>query len=156
MLATWAQVRVGAAMAYLILDSLDGAAAHVIYHPEGIVLPMTPASALVPIFEAAQAASFEVTGKPGVISSPGPSWVPHVTLCYSTSQQPAAPIIAALGKPLPAREVTIGELSLVVQHGSALSWDWRPVGTAHLGRHDGIETGGNSPRAPSASRRSDP
>jgi hypothetical protein len=30
----------------------------VIYHPEGILLPMTPASALAPIFEAAQAATF--------------------------------------------------------------------------------------------------
>ena len=39
---------------------------------------------------------------PGITSTPGPSWVPHVTLCYSTSQQPAAPVIAALGKTLPA------------------------------------------------------
>lgn len=30
---------------------------HLIYHPEGILLPMSPASALVPIFEAAQAAA---------------------------------------------------------------------------------------------------
>lgn len=111
----------------------------VIYHPEGIVLPIAPASALTPVFEAAQAATLEVTGNPGVTSTPGPSWVPHVTLCYSTSQQPAAPIIAALGKALPAHEVTIDKLSLVIQHGSALSWDWRPVGTAHLGQHDGLE-----------------
>ena len=37
----------------------------VIYHPDGIVLPMTPASALAPIFEAAQAAALEVTGNLG-------------------------------------------------------------------------------------------
>jgi hypothetical protein len=65
----------------------------VIYHPEGIVLPMSPASALAPNFEAAQAATLEITGTPGVTSTPGPSWVPHVTLCYSTSQRSAAPII---------------------------------------------------------------
>jgi hypothetical protein len=75
----------------------------VIYNREGIVLPMFPASALAPIFEAAQAATFEVTSNPGVTRTPGPSWVPHVTLCYSTSQQPAAPVIAALGKSLPPR-----------------------------------------------------
>jgi hypothetical protein len=46
-----------------------------------------PASALAPIFEAAQAATLEITRTPGVTSTPGPSWVPHVTLCYSTSQQ---------------------------------------------------------------------
>ncbi|HEY6311414.1 MAG TPA: 2'-5' RNA ligase family protein [Streptosporangiaceae bacterium] len=104
----------------------------VIYHPEGIVLPMSPASALAPIYEAAQAATLEVTGTPGVTSTPGPSWHPHVTLCYSTSQQPTAPIIAALGKSLPPREVTIDKLTLVIQHGPPLSWNWDSVGTAHL------------------------
>jgi hypothetical protein len=108
----------------------------VIYHPEGILLPMSPASALAPIFEAARAATLEVTGNPGVTSTPGPSWVPHVTLCYSTGQQSAAPIIAALGKSLPVREVTIDKLTLVIQRGAALSWDWRPIGTAHLGQCD--------------------
>jgi 2'-5' RNA ligase len=108
----------------------------VIYHPEGILLPMSPASALAPIFEAAQAATLEVTGNPGVTSTPGPSWVPHVTLCYSTSQQPAAPIIAALGKSLPAREITIDKLTLVIQRGPAMSWDWRLVDTLQLGQRD--------------------
>jgi hypothetical protein len=83
---------------------------------------MSPASALAPIFEAAQAATLEVTGSLGVTSTPGPSWVPHVTLSYSTRQRRAAPIIAALGKELPAGEVTIDKLSLVIQHGPALSW----------------------------------
>jgi hypothetical protein len=93
---------------------------------------MSPASALAPIFEAAQAATLEVTGNTGVTSTPGPSWLPHMTLCYSTSQQPAAPIIAALGKALLPREIGIDKLTLVIQHGPALSWDWRPVGTLHL------------------------
>jgi 2'-5' RNA ligase len=107
----------------------------VIYHPEGIVLPMSPARALAPIFEAARAATLEITGTPGVTSAPGSSWVPHVTLCYSISYQSAAPIIAALGKSLPARDVTINRLSLVVQRGSALSWDWHPVGAVHMSPH---------------------
>jgi 2'-5' RNA ligase len=110
----------------------------VIYHSEGIVLPMSPAAILAPVFEAAQAATLEVTGKPGITSTDGPSWVPHVTLCYSVSQQPAAPVIAALGKKLPSCEVTIGKLSLVSQRGPALSWDWRPIGTIHLGRDNRI------------------
>jgi len=127
------------AMARLKLNGTPPASVtlgRVIYHPEGIVLPMSPANALTSIFEAAQAATLEVTGTPGVTSTPGPSWVPHVTLCYSTGQQPAAPIIAALGKSLPDRGVTIDKLSLVIQHGLPLSWDWRTVGTAHLGPHD--------------------
>lgn len=119
--------------------SVTVALGRVIYHPEGILLPMTPASALAPIFEAVQAATFEVTGNLGVTSTPGPSWVPHVTLCYSTSQQPSAPIITALGRYLPPCELTIDKLSLVIQHGQALSWDWRPVGAVRLGQHDDIE-----------------
>jgi len=110
----------------------------VIYHSEGIVLPMSPAGVLAPIFEAAQAATLEVTGKPGITSTDGPSWVPHVTLCYSVSRQPAPPVIAALGKTLPSREITIDKLSLVIQRGPSLSWDWRPVGTIHLERDNSI------------------
>lgn len=55
-----------------------------------------------------------------------------MTLCYSISQQPAAPIVAALGKSLPTCEVTIDQLGLVVQHGLPLCWDWHRVGTARL------------------------
>jgi 2'-5' RNA ligase len=123
---------------------LNGAApqtvtlSRVIYHSEGIVLPMSPAGVLAPIFEAAQAAALEVTGTPGITSTDGPSWVPHVTLCYSVSRQATAPVVAALGKTLPTREITIDKLSLVIQRGPALSWDWRPTGTIHLGRDNRI------------------
>lgn len=106
----------------------------VFYHPEAIVLGVSPASALRPMFEAARAATREVTGACGVAGSPGAasSWTPHLTLCYSTTEQPAAPVIAALGKALPACEVTIDQLSLVVQNGPEPLWDWHPVGTAYL------------------------
>jgi hypothetical protein len=104
----------------------------VLYHPEGIALAMSPRAALIPIFDAAQAATFEVTGRNGVTSTPGPTWVPHITVCYSTRQQAAGPVIAALGTVLPEREVTIGKLDLVIQRGPELDWDWRPVGNAPL------------------------
>ena len=112
---------------------LTVALGRVIYHPEGILLPMSPASDLFPIFEAAQGATLEITGTTGVTSTPGSSWVPHLTLCYSICQQPAAPVIAALGRSLPPCDVTIDTLNLVIQRGSALSWDWHPIGTVYLG-----------------------
>ena len=102
----------------------------VVYHPEGIALAVSPQDALNPVFEAAQAAISEITGS--AAQSPGPAWMPHMTLCYSTSQQPAAPVIAALGRELPGCEVTIDKLSLVIQRGPELLWDWRPLGTAGL------------------------
>jgi 2'-5' RNA ligase len=102
----------------------------VLYHPEGIALAVSPQDALNPVFEAAQAAISEITGS--AAQSPGPAWAPHMTLCYSTSQQPAAPVIAALGRELPGCEVTLDKLSLVIQRGPELLWDWRPLGTADL------------------------
>lgn len=109
----------------------------VFYHPEAIVLGVSPASALAPVFDAAQAATREVTGACGGAGSLGAhsSWVPHLTLCYSITEQPAAPVIAALGKALPACEVTIEQLSLVVQNGPEPLWDWHPVGAVRL--HNG-------------------
>ncbi len=114
----------------------------VLYHPEGIALAVSPEGALNPVLEAAQAATSEVTGM--AAGNPRPAWMPHMTLCYSTAQQPAAPVIAALGRELPGCEVTIDTLSLVIQRGPELLWDWRPIGAADLaGRR-----GGQAGRAP--------
>jgi 2'-5' RNA ligase len=105
----------------------------VLYHPEAIVLGVYPQGALAPIHEAALAATRAVTGRDGKVSDCKQPWKPHVTLCYSTGRQPAAPIIAALGKELPACEVSVQSLSLVVQRGPERLWDWHRIGTAHLG-----------------------
>jgi hypothetical protein len=55
-----------------------------------------------------------------------------VTLCYSTSEQPAQPIIDALGMQLPDRTIAIRALSLVIQQGSELRWNWTTIGSAPL------------------------
>ena len=106
----------------------------VLYPPEAIALEVSPGTALSPILEAAQAATREVTGACGVAdrTADTSSWRPHLTLCYSASEQPAAPVIAVLGKALPGCEVTIETFSLVVQNGVEPPWDWCPVGAARL------------------------
>jgi len=103
----------------------------VIYHPEAVMLGIRPEAALNPILEATQEATRAVMGKEGEINS-GATWTPHMTLCYSESDQPAAPIVAALGKELPRCDVTIDRVNLVVQHGPERLWDWEPVGAAEL------------------------
>jgi 2'-5' RNA ligase len=103
----------------------------VFYHPEAIALSVSPESALAPVFAAALAATRDVLGADaGEVE--GDEWMPHLTLCYSTAEQPAAPVIAQLGKTLPACEVTIGEMSLVIQDGAEDQWNWRVVGSACL------------------------
>jgi 2'-5' RNA ligase len=102
---------------------------HVFYHPEAIALRVSPGTALAPVLAAARTATREVLGAD---AGDGDDWVPHMTLCYSTTEQPAAPVIASLGKTLPACEVTVGEMSLVVQDGAEDQWNWRVAGTTRL------------------------
>jgi 2'-5' RNA ligase len=102
----------------------------VLYHPEAIMLAVEPSEALQPIREAIKNATDTVTGKAdGTNHRP---WVPHVTLCYSTSVQSAEPIIATLGQQLPNCEVSINTVTLVTQQGPERLWDWHPYGAVQL------------------------
>ena len=103
----------------------------VFYHPEAIVLGVSPGSALAPVFDAARAATCEVLGTDSG-DAEDREFTPHLTLAYSTSEQPAAPVIAELGKTIPPCRVTIREVSLVVQDGSEDQWNWRVAGNARL------------------------
>lgn len=103
----------------------------VFYHPEAITLSVSPRSALSPVLEAARTATRKVL-RTDPSDGEGDEWVPHLTLCYSTTEQPAAPVIDALGTTLPAYEVTITEMSLVVQDGPEDLWNWQVAGSARL------------------------
>lgn len=104
----------------------------ILYHPEAIMLAAQPTEALKPIREAAERATCAVMGKNGHDEESSPRWVPHVTLCYSTSMQPAGPIIAALGRKIPNCKVSVDTLSLVLQSGAEWLWNWSPVGSVAL------------------------
>ncbi|GLZ15301.1 hypothetical protein Acsp04_55360 [Actinomadura sp. NBRC 104425] len=103
----------------------------VFYHPEAIALIAHPADALAKVREAVQEVTHKVTGR-GESSKQSSSWSPHVTIAYSEAEQPAQPLISALGRELPSREVTLSAVSLVVQRGKERLWDWHPVGQARL------------------------
>ena len=101
----------------------------ILYHPEAILFTVMPSASLAPLRSAAVAATL-ATGH--AASGQDEEWRPHVTLCYSTSDQPARPIIDALGMTLAERTFTVRKLSLVIQTGSELAWDWTVVGSAEL------------------------
>jgi 2'-5' RNA ligase len=105
----------------------------ILYHPEAIMLAVRPASALSPVRHAAQSATRMATGHAGTINE-SEIWTPHITASYSTTNQPATPIIAALGKKIEPCEVIINTLSLVIQWGAERHWKWERVGTARLSR----------------------
>jgi hypothetical protein len=105
----------------------------ILYHPEAIVLGVHPETALRPMLEAAQEATRKTTGVRGKLNGSLPTWSPHITVAYSTAEQPAGPIIESLGKVVDARQVEIQSMSLVVQWGPERLWDWEPIGTVRLG-----------------------
>ncbi|MEV4677217.1 2'-5' RNA ligase family protein [Actinomadura sp. NPDC049382] len=106
----------------------------ILYHPEAIAVAVHPVGPLTQIREAVQAATLKVTGSEGTPEGRA-TWAPHMTIAYSETDQPAEPIITALGRELPARQVTIDTVTLVVQRGAERLWDWHPVGQAHLLGH---------------------
>jgi len=59
-------------------------------------------------------------------------WIPHITVCYSTAHQPAAPLIAALGESLPRCDIQISAFSLMIQRGPERHWDWSTIATIRL------------------------
>jgi len=101
----------------------------ILYHPEAIMLAVTPTNTLAPLRTAAVNATEQATGQDIPAEE---SWTPHVTLAYSTASQPAQPIIDTLGMRLPTAQVLIGTLSLVVQDGPERTWNWSTVGTIRL------------------------
>ncbi len=103
----------------------------ILYHPEAIVLGVSPAKALIPIRNAALTATRLVTDHDEFCDDLE-RWIPHISICYSTAHQPAAPLIAALGESLPRCEIQISALSLIVQHGPERRWDWSTIATIHL------------------------
>ncbi|MGI5324640.1 2'-5' RNA ligase family protein [Actinomadura nitritigenes] len=103
----------------------------ILYHPEAIILAIRPTEALEQVRAAIQSATLKVTGREGHTEGPA-QWLPHMTIAYSETEQPAQPLINALGRQLPNREITINAVSLVVQRGAERLWDWHPVGRAIL------------------------
>jgi 2'-5' RNA ligase len=122
-------------MIHIAAERLDGTKpirariGKIFYHAEAITLAVTPAAALAPIRAAARAATEQV----GITAIDGSGWAPHVTLCYSTANQPVQPIIDALGTCVPERQINVSSLSLVIQDGPERGWNWTTVGTVRLG-----------------------
>jgi 2'-5' RNA ligase len=99
----------------------------ILYHPEAIALAVEPAGVLDAVRDAVHASAMNGQKKQYE------SWVPHVTLAYSTSAQPAAPIIATLGRKLPAHGISVDRVDLIVQEGAERLWNWRSVAEVSLG-----------------------
>ncbi|URM97074.1 2'-5' RNA ligase family protein [Actinomadura madurae] len=113
------------------LPPVDVTLGRIFYHPEAIAAEVQPAGPLRQIRKAVQTATLKVTGREGHTEGPT-QWLPHMTLAYSETEQPAEPLITALGRDLPASRFTVKTVSLVVQWGPERLWNWHPMGRASL------------------------
>lgn len=102
----------------------------ILYHSEAVTLKVSPPDALVPLRAAVAAVTAEVTGTDPVAGET--VWTPHLTVGYSTGEQPAVPVIAELGRSVPPCTVTVRQISLVVQNGAEDMWDWHVAGSVDL------------------------
>ena len=103
----------------------------VLYHPEAITLGIRPEDALDAVSAAIRQATASTLASPTDATTS--LWIPHVTVAYSTQDQAAEPIIAALGRELPVCSAAIDTIYLVAQHGAERAWNWQPVATISLG-----------------------
>lgn len=102
---------------------VEASVGRVLYHPEAIMLAVEPKPRLCELRERARTAT--AAALPALRLEPSEYWIPHVTVAYSTTGQPAGPIIDGLGTSVSDRLFTIAALSLVVQWGPERSWDWK-------------------------------
>jgi 2'-5' RNA ligase len=100
----------------------------ILYHPEAIAVAVQPTAPLKRIRDAVQTAMLKVTSREGRTEGLA-QWTPHMTLAYSEIEQPADPLITALGRELPAREITISQVTLVDQRGPERLWRWKAIGS---------------------------
>jgi 2'-5' RNA ligase len=103
----------------------------VLYHPEAIALGVRSDDHLDDVAQAVRKAATSTIGLSADVTAS--LWIPHVTVAYSTQDQPAGPIIAALGRELPECPVTIDTIHLVAQHGAERAWNWQPITAITIG-----------------------
>jgi 2'-5' RNA ligase len=94
------------------------------YHSQAVALVVEPLDALDPILDAVRDATAAAGCEGHTDTDP---WIPHVSVAYSNSDGPFAPIIDALGHSLPKTQVNIKSISLVSQTQVGHSWEWQPV-----------------------------
>jgi 2'-5' RNA ligase len=117
----------------------------VLYHPEAITLGVDPPDALDQVALVIQNATTCALAWPREATTG--SWLPHITVAYGTQEQPAAPIISALGRDLPRCSITVDTIHLITQHGSERSWNWQTAATTQLSRTSASGHAGSSATA---------
>ncbi|MDQ2709941.1 MAG: 2'-5' RNA ligase family protein [Actinomycetota bacterium] len=112
------------------IEPIDVTVTRVLYHPEAVMLAVEPVGRLRRLRDVVLDATATTVGDLDTL--PSSTWVPHMTVAYSTAGQAAAPVIGALGKSVPEQRFVIDSFSLVVQWGPERRWNWESVDVVEL------------------------
>ncbi|MEV5569313.1 2'-5' RNA ligase family protein [Spirillospora sp. NPDC052269] len=93
------------------------------FHSEAAMLGVRPGRALDPVRQAIRSAVAGTVTHHQLADEP--EWTPHVSVAYSNSSGPAAPIIQAFSEPSPQHPFTVRSVHLVSQErvGRLYRWD---------------------------------
>jgi 2'-5' RNA ligase len=107
-----------------------------VVRPEAIALPALPASEVDRLRTAIRTALGDVLGTANVPESAS-SYQPHLSLAYSSGEQPTAAIVAALeaepGRPV---EFEVTEAALIIQHRDNRMYEWTTKARAPIAEPD--------------------
>lgn len=100
---------------------------------EAVVLPALPTDAVEQIRTTIRAAMAERI----VVPEAAQGFRPHVTVVYSSSEQPAADVAAALSTvAVPAVECALTTASLIELHRDRRMYEWRTIAELPIGRSE--------------------
>jgi 2'-5' RNA ligase len=116
------------------LRSLDPVAVGLgrpLFHAEGLALGVSPPRALHAI--RAEIRDSVATAVRANRLADEPEWTPHVSVAYSNSDAPVAPVVAAMRPPPTPVDVRIGAVHLVSQRREGHAYVWDRVEEIRLG-----------------------
>ncbi|MEV5574763.1 2'-5' RNA ligase family protein [Spirillospora sp. NPDC052269] len=101
------------------------------FHGEAVMLGARPGRALDPVRQAVRTAVAETVTLHQLADEP--AWTPHVSVAYSNSIRPAAPVLDALAEPPAERRFTVRSVRLVSQERVGRLYRWDPLAESFLG-----------------------
>ncbi|MGW4639535.1 2'-5' RNA ligase family protein [Sphaerisporangium sp. NPDC004334] len=104
-----------------------------IVDPEAIMFRAEPADELRQVRNEVREAIADVWGHDNVPDAP--EWTPHVSIAYSNSEGPAAPLLEALAcVPAAPASVTVSAVQLIRLDRDAKMYQWETVASVPLGQ----------------------
>jgi 2'-5' RNA ligase superfamily len=113
------------------LEPVNVALGRPLFHDEGLALGVSPRDGLDAVREGIREAT-DISVRANQLAD-DLDWVPHLSVAYSNSDAPAAPVIAAMRPPPVTVDVTIDRIDLVSQERVGHSYVWDGVAAVELG-----------------------